>query len=202
MNQNVRRPALYHNAITTAGFFSENEASLLIDSVAMAGEGALMLEVGSFMGRSTLFALSAISDSQRWIVVDSFQSAAAYTGHSFWQLDSALAGHATILPATFVEAYPHLRERRFDCVFIDADHSFRGFATDVALALALLRPKGLLLCHDVTEVFPGVALVVEALIRAGVLQEEVRVESLVRFRAALRPSWLVEPEPFRDGELP
>lgn len=198
----VVRPSLYQKAMQTEGFFSEGEASLLIASIAAAGKSALMLEIGSYLGRSSLFALSALSEGQRWLIVDSFRTAAAYRDHSFWLLDAALERFATILPCTLQQAYPHLCSRRFDLVFVDGDHSFIGFATDIALSLALLNVGGMLLCHDVSETFPGVSLTVSELSAAGVIAEEERAESLVRFRVCARPTWLIDPEPYRDGSLP
>jgi predicted O-methyltransferase YrrM len=192
---------LYERALATDGFFAETEAQLLISSIAGSPDDALMLEIGSYKGRSTLFAMSALRHRQRWMVVDSFSERAAYSGHSFWTLDQTLGRSITVIPTTIVEAFAHLRGRQFDLVFVDGDHSLLGVAVDVALSIALLKSGGTLLCHDVSDVFPGVLRFVELLVGAGVLLPDGAVETLARFRVRSRPTWLIDPAPYRDKEL-
>lgn len=187
----------------TDGFFDRDEADFLMDSVASAPDGAAILEVGSYKGRSTLFLLAAMRTGQRLFSVDSFRTAASYAGHSY----SSLIDHVNdprhhLLPMTLLEARRHLRPITFDAVFIDGDHSFLGVSQDLALSLELSRAGTILLCHDVTELFPGVQAATQALVSMAVLKESGRVSSLVAYRVNGRPSWLTDPAVYRDIELP
>lgn len=194
--------ALYRKALDTTGFFSEEEAGLLMHTVARASPTASMLEIGSFHGRSTIFALAALGAEQRWVVVDNFRVAAAYHGHSLWALHHHLADpRVLILPMTLAEAYRHLKALRFEVIFIDGDHSFLGIAQDLALSIALAAPGARMLCHDLSECFPGVELAVDALQRAGILSEVDRVGTVGLFEVQARPAWLVDPAVFRGEEL-
>jgi predicted O-methyltransferase YrrM len=194
--------ALYRRAVKTNGFFSKKEAALLMRAVMKASDEAVMLEIGSYFGRSTLFALSALKKSQRWVIVDSFREAASYSGHSFWKLTESLSDERiTLLPMTIREAYPHLSGRGFDLAFIDGDHSFLGVSQDVSLSIALLNPDGRLLCHDVCDLFPGVMATVELLQSAQVIKLEEKVGTLTLFSVRTRPTWLVDPAVFRGEQL-
>jgi predicted O-methyltransferase YrrM len=63
-------PQLYSRACAVEGYFTESEASLLIRAIRTAGPSPVYLEIGSFRGRSTLFALSAMPaavDCSSWM---------------------------------------------------------------------------------------------------------------------------------------
>ena len=185
---------LYRRALETEGFFTEDEALLLMRTISKAPCEAWLLEIGSYKGRSTLFALSVLLATQRWVIVDKFVNAAKYAGHSFLLLLSSIAqSNVSILPMTLFDAWPHLEGRRFDVVFIDADHSLLGFSQDLAVAVALCQIGGTILCHDVNEIFPGVRLIAESVVKAGVLAERERAGSLVRYEIMDRPQWLWNP---------
>jgi hypothetical protein len=66
----------------------------------------------------------------------------------------------------------------------------------------LLRAGGALLVHDVASWFPGVVAAVGALVRAGVLAELQRVESLCAFDVLARPRWLTAPAVDQGEALP
>ena len=197
------RRVMLARAEQTDGFFGRDEADFLMDAVASAPDGAAILEIGSYKGRSTLFLLAAMRPGQSLYSVDSFRTAAAYAGHSY----SSLIAHVNdprhhLLPMTLAEARHHLQPIAFDVVFIDGDHSFLGVSQDLALSVELSRPGAMLLCHDVGELFPGVQAATQALVSMAVLKERGRVSSLVAYRVAGRPSWLTDPDVYRDAELP
>src|ERR1700691_3295238 len=188
------RRSMIARAEQTDGFFASDEADFLMDAVGSAPDDAAILEVGSYKGRSTLFLLAAMRTEQRLFSVDSFRTAASYAGHSY----SSLIGHVNdprhhVLPMTLSDARRHLKPLTFDVVFIDGDHSFLGASQDLALSLELSRAGTMLLCHDVTELFPGVQAATQALVSMAVLKESGQVSSLVAYRVTGRPSWLTDP---------
>lgn len=194
---------LLERAKQTDGFFELDEAEYLASLVTCVSPHGSLLEVGSYRGRSTLFLLAAMGPAQRLFSVDSFRTAASYAGHSY----PALLAHVGdprhhVLPMQLREAHPQLRPIAFGLALIDADHSFRGASEDLALAVDLCRVGSLLLCHDVCDLFPGVQAVTQALVAAGVLEEHGRAGTLVAFRVAERPAWLLDPGVYRDTALP
>jgi predicted O-methyltransferase YrrM len=195
-------PKLYERALNTEGFFEVEEATLLMKAVTMMPSEAIMLEIGSYYGRSTLFALSALSPDQRWVVVDSFRDAASYSGHSFWKLAQTLTDNRiSLLPMTLQNAFLHLPQQNFDLVFVDGDHSFLGVTQDLSLSIALLKPGGNLLCHDVCELFPGVEATINLLESLDVIKMVEKVGSLALFSVHSRPSWLIDPSVYRGEQI-
>lgn len=67
-----------------------------------------------------------------------------------------------IWPGYSQDVLPALTEQ-FDVVFIDGDHTAPGVERDVAMARKLLRPGGIMACHDYTEwcCCPGVSLALD-----------------------------------------
>jgi predicted O-methyltransferase YrrM len=195
-------PSLYEKALSTPGFFAESEADFLIENVLKLSPDGSMLEIGSFFGRSTLFALSALQPEQSMMVVDNFRVAAAYSGHSFQQLKTWVADpRVTILPLTLLEAAPHLQDTEPDIVFIDGDHSFYGVSQDLAISVSLSAIESLIMCHDVCDLFPGVMWATDMFVRAQILEHVETRRSLASFRVRSKPSWLMNPEVFRDTAL-
>jgi predicted O-methyltransferase YrrM len=195
-------PILYGRAVKTEGFFDLGEADLLMQTVIDAPDDAKMLEIGSYYGRSTLFALSVLGANQRWVVVDSFRDAASYSGHTFWKLAETLSDpRVSLLPMTLRDAYPHLAWQALDLVFVDGDHSFFGATQDLALSIALLKPEGKLLCHDVCDLFPGIEATVRILKSLDVIKTEARAGTLELFSVRTRPSWLIDPAVYRGEQV-
>ena len=54
----------------------------------------------------------------------------------------------------------------YDCIFIDADHTYEGVKTDYKNALKIINPSGIIIFHDVGNMGPGVGV--------GRLWEEIK----------------------------
>lgn len=195
--------ALYEQALATEGFFSSAEASLLIRVVNGAGAGCRYLEVGSYRGRSTLFGLSGLAADGELVAVDAFVEAAGYRGHTREEIRSRIGDdRLRLISGTLTTVWNALAHTPFDVALVDSDHSFVGACHDLALASVLLRPGGVLLVHDVSELFPGVTTAVGALNAANVLSEFDRAETLCAYRLTSRPAWLVDPRVDRGNDAP
>jgi len=195
--------ARYERALAAEGFFAPDEGELLMRVLQSAGPGCRALEVGSYRGRSALFALAALPADGRLIGVDAFIDAAGYAGHSAPDLARRVGDDRfTVIEGTLAQAWHAVAAAPCDVALVDADHSFAGASADLALAVALLRAGGTLLVHDVADWFPGVVAAVGALVRAGVLAELERVESLCAFEVVRRPRWLTVPAVDHGEELP
>lgn len=192
-------PGLYRRACATEGYFTLNEASLLIRAIQSSGPSPTYLEIGSFRGRSTMFALAAMPRLGRVISVDAF----VYAEHSPAELRATLSDpRVSILEGTTIDNWTALAACHPNVVLVDADHSFAGASLDLALVLALAPVGGLLATHDVSDRFPGVKAAVAALAGYGVLAHAERADNLVVWTVRSRPGWLIDPQSESDWELP
>jgi predicted O-methyltransferase YrrM len=110
--------------------------------------GRAVLEIGSAYGYSTV-ALALVADSV--VAVDPHTAHDSY-GHLHANL--GLYGvHAEVRRGASSDELPYLAvaKRRFGLVFVDGDHTAAGVAYDVEWAQKLLRPGGVLACHDYAE---------------------------------------------------
>lgn len=133
-------------------------------------QGRTVLEIGSAYGYS---AIRMAQMAYSVLAVD------PHTGHD--SLDAMRAnlarfdprGRVSVWQETSQRALPILRAAgaTFGLVFIDGDHSREAVEHDVARALELLAPNGVLCCHDYGEdSCPGVA---EALDGLGLVPTKV-----------------------------
>jgi predicted O-methyltransferase YrrM len=110
----------------------------------------VVLELGSYAGLSTLCMAQSAS---RVVACDTFDGRATYapglTFPEFWTNISryGFADKVTALVGTSCSALPFLAPI-FDMVFIDADHSYDAVLHDLQASVKLLKPGGILACHD------------------------------------------------------
>lgn len=122
-------------------------------------DGKDVLEVGSAYGYSTI-AMALVAN--KVTAVDPHRdlnslhalvanlAAAGVTDKVWWIAGTSRDVLPTLGPA-------------FDLIFIDGDHTFAEVAHDVAASLPLLRPGGILACHDLDEdTCPGVRQAIDA----------------------------------------
>lgn len=198
----VRDPKRWQTALATEGFFEPHEAALLIEHVARAPEDARILEVGSYKGRSALFGLSALGPFQRWTCVDSFRTAASYSGHSADDLRRCLDDpRVEVIDSTLAEAEAVLADALFSVALIDGDHSLAGVIADSTRAISRMPAGSILLFHDYNDLFPGVVRAIDLLRDAGVLRTVGQAGSLVALKIVGRPTWLLDPGVYRDADL-
>jgi predicted O-methyltransferase YrrM len=75
-----------------------------------------------------------------------------------------VADRVTVITEPSQTALPKLEAGTFDLVFIDGDHTEATVTHDVTWALKLLRPGGVLACHDLDEgSCPGVRAALDKL---------------------------------------
>jgi len=171
----------------------------LMRALQSAGPSPTYLEVGSFRGRSSLFALAAMPPGGRVVAVDAF----IYADHSPAELRSTLDDpRVRVYKGTVIGNWHALSAYRPDVVLVDADHSFAGTVLDLSLVLALTPVGRLVATHDVSERFPGVKAAVDALSRSGVLGHIESADDLVVWKVRRRPAWLLDPQPEIEWDLP
>lgn len=124
---------------------------------------AEVLEVGTAYGYSTV-ALALVAKRVTAVdphlthgsLGDVHENVRAYGVSDRVAVIQSYSQHA--LPALFYEG------RRFDLVWIDGDHTAEGVEHDVTWAMKLLKPGGVIACHDYDEVTcPGVRMALDKL---------------------------------------
>jgi SAM-dependent methyltransferase len=165
------------------GWLTEAEGRTLAE----LAEGRRVLEVGSYLGRSTICLARKAKSVD---CVDPFDGRATpELRHCRDEFADNLSRHGVggkVLAhvGTFADVAPHLGPADFDLIFIDADHSYEAVSRDIALALPLLRPGGLIAFHDYgNPADPGVAWAVDEFL-AGGARLLARVDSLALVRPA------------------
>jgi predicted O-methyltransferase YrrM len=131
---------------------TERETAVLAELAASAGEA---LEVGSAYGYSTIVMAKA---GARVTAVDPHAGELPGSlGIMQGNLQAYQANTVTVSVGTSQEVLPRLPLGWFGLVFVDGDHTEAAVAHDVGWALKLLRPGGVLACHDYDEgTCPGV----------------------------------------------
>lgn len=150
----------------------------------MARHAKLIVEVGSWKGRSTK--AIAYSTSGLVIAVDSWRGAknpldvtavearerGSETLYKVFQsnlLDEIKSGKVTTIWAESSVAAAHLEPilhgRKVDMIFIDGDHEYESVKTDIQTFLPYLKEGGLICGHDYAPgLFPGVVKAVGELV--------------------------------------
>ncbi len=142
-------------AVLINGWMSVKELAWLS---ARAKEHSNIVEIGSFLGRSTM----ALADSPGIVyAVDTFKGSEEHQGmlagvpsdYLFDQFNRNLAdqigtGKVKAVPLSSLEAAKHFSEQKFDMVFIDAAHEYESVKADIAAWLPLIADGGLLCGHD------------------------------------------------------
>lgn len=139
--------------------------------VERASDGAVFVEVGVWLGRSTCYLADAVKRSGKKIVhyaVDNFagsgcdgldQTAAEYarSGKDLfqrWQENVAACGFAmNVIPiiSDSADAARHFADGSVDFVFIDADHRREAVERDIRAWLPKMKPGGHIGGHDINR---------------------------------------------------
>lgn len=133
-------------------------------------------ELGVSTGRFTEHMLATFPEIQM-IAVDEWRSRDAldrvgFETYAEWNFErikrefaartAPFADRLTVLNCD-TEAAAALVDRRFDFVFIDAEHTYEGVRDDIRAWRDKIVPGGLLCGHDYSKKFPGVKLAVDEL---------------------------------------
>jgi len=140
-------------------------------SVAMPAPGGAILEIGTLHG-VTAARLAAAYPSVTVISVDVFQEINANCWLANRQPNQLLFV-GTVQDLATLEPL-----RRFDLIFVDADHHHKPCLDDLQTSLGLLAPSGRLFCHDY-GFREGVTLAVDEFCSLSSRRIVARVDTLV-----------------------
>lgn len=151
----------------TTGFLTEKEARFLALAAAVTPARGVVLEIGSFKGRSTVglasvarrFALGSV------VAVDPFTAPSrtdpdlAGQATSFDDFTATLRGAGLLEQVEVHRAYSHqlVREwsRPIRLLWIDGDHTYDGARLDVTGFAPHVAPFGIVAIHDALHHFDG-----------------------------------------------
>ena len=158
------------NALKIDGFMSQTELAWL---AAQASKRNLIVEIGSWMGRST----RALADNclGKVLAVDTWKGSDE-PGHVEFLKDKPedylvkkflenMAGvNAYAYQLTSLEAAEQFKDESFDMIFIDAGHEYEDVKADILAWGPLVAEGGVLCGHDYQDGAPGVKKAVDELL--------------------------------------
>ena len=174
------------------GWMTRPELAFLYSIGLSMPDRAVVVEVGSWKGRSTVAIAEGVAGKNpRLVSVDTFSGDAAIGDHdpeeilAEFRRNTAHVGFLETIVSTSVDAVASVPDGSLDWVFIDADHAYKAVRTDVISWAPKLKPGGLMSGHDYGR--GGVTLAVDCLFdNVGVWQSIWYTRSPVSFRPAAR----------------
>jgi len=164
------------------GWMKERELQWLCERAQEMPTGAHWAELGSWKGRSLIATGICLPESSTLYAVEHCDGNAGkeQTTHFEARFCGWIRGHLTLASSLIAQENPtvdvepilmktseaalHVPDRSLDCVFIDADHTYKGCKEDIQNWLPKLKHRGLLCGHDfghagvekaVKEMLPG-----------------------------------------------
>jgi predicted O-methyltransferase YrrM len=178
-------------ALQIEGLTKQSELELLYGLAASMPSEAIVVEVGSFRGRSTLAIAAGLDQVDRptLVAVDTFagdpeweEIAAVDRARQLFDANTAGIGFLQAIQDTSVRAAARIADSSVDWVFIDALHDYASVRDDIRAWAPKVKPGGLISGHDY-----GRAGVTDAVLAAF---SEVQIEHSVwmtRQRPTVRP---------------
>jgi predicted O-methyltransferase YrrM len=148
---------LLERALSVEGLTKHSELEVLHDVARTMPVEAVVVEIGSFRGRSTLAIAEGLDAVTRptLIAVDTFggdpgweNRADPREARAIFDRNTAGIEFLRVVQASSIEAAGDLADRSVDWVFIDALHDYRSVVGDIRAWAPKLKPGGLLSGHD------------------------------------------------------
>ena len=153
------------------GWMTDAELRFLYETARSMG-GGTVVEVGSFMGRSTCAILAGLAEGRggRLVVVDTFtgqggsrEAEVKANGGPEWVKGKLLANvKSRGLPMPFIyqgnskDVWDKFRKESIDWLFVDGDHTYDGLTEDLRCWVQNVKRDGLVSGHDYHETWPDV----------------------------------------------
>ena len=161
------------------GWFDIEEAREMFNIVSKLPTGSLIVELGSFCGKSSVIIAGTSFEKNKLIMVDDFSS----PGCSFEVLKNnvekvnKISANCHILKMRSDEAFGQIISS-IDLLFIDTVHTYEAVKHDIELWLPKIEHGGYILFHDYSSKYKGVANAVDEACYAKKLKMEKLVYSL------------------------
>lgn len=139
------------------GYIYEEEVLLLQQEAAKVPEGGVIVEVGSFKGKSTVALAGASKQSVMVYAVDTWDNRAMGTPEQPGDIFPEFLNNVKEFDGRIVPLRGESQEigktwkKYIDLLFIDADHSEPAVYADLVTWVPFISVGGTLLMHDYTE---------------------------------------------------
>lgn len=139
------------------GYTKESELELLSGLAAAMPSGAIVVEVGSFRGRSTVAIAEGLQHvhGARLVAVDTFAGDPGWTeiagvpeARRLFDRNTEGIGFLDVIQAESVRAAERIDDGSIDWVFIDALHDYGSVREDIRAWAPKVKPGGLISGHD------------------------------------------------------
>ncbi len=116
-------------------------------------EKSLAVEIGSYIGASSLLIAKGLTKNSKLVCIDTWQNDAMTEGNwdsyqVFLQNTKAVEDRIKTIRNISVEAGRNFIEQT-DFIFIDGDHSYEGVKKDVDIWFPKLKSGGIIVMHDI-----------------------------------------------------
>ena len=201
MNQRPDLTATLELVDDVDGWMSPGQGATLYDAAARCRDGGLIVEIGSFRGRSTIVLATAADPSVRVVAIDphagndrgpreidGFEAAAA-DDHEAFMSSLAAAGVAERVEhiREFSDAALEAVEGAIDVLYIDGAHRFAPALADIRSWGARVTDGGTMLIHDSFSSIGVTMAIVRSLFFGKRFRYVGRSRSMTIYRADLRP---------------
>ena len=148
---------MVERARSIEGYTKESELELLLRLAESMPAGAVVVEVGSFRGRSTVAIAEGLRSvaGARLIAVDTFAGDPGWTeiadvseARRLFDRNTSEIDFLDVIQAESVRAAAQVADGSIDWVFIDALHDYRSVRADIRAWAPKVRPGGLISGHD------------------------------------------------------
>jgi predicted O-methyltransferase YrrM len=166
------------SAFKIDGYLHEPECELLANEAGKVNNG-IIVELGSFLGKSTAILASNIKENTKVYAIDLWKDENIYQGFvkniNKWnnlieikRIDS----HGKEIPNIY----------DIDLLFIDADHSYESCFSDLNIWYDRVKDGGIILIHDYTEPGCGVGKAVSNFFRLRQVKNKMIISSILRIK--------------------
>jgi predicted O-methyltransferase YrrM len=158
------------------GWFDPVKALALQQIVQQLPDGASLVELGSFMRRSSIAIAAVMPTESRLWCVDHFQGSAEYQGMNLGDLfDSfqknveafGVRSRIEVLRMSTLQAVDQFQPESVDFLLVDASLDYESVKDDLAHWYPKLKRGGFLVCDDYHANWPGVMQAVDELSQPG-----------------------------------
>lgn len=184
------------------GWMSPGQGATLYDAASRCPAGGLIVEIGSFRGRSTIVLATAADPSVRIVAIDphagndrgpqeidGFEDAAA-DDHAAFTTNLARAGVAGRVEhvRAFSDAALHLVEGDLDVLYVDGAHRYGPALADIRAWGDRVRDGGTMLIHDSFSSIGVTLAILRSLVVGRRFRYVGRARSMTIYRADLPSS--------------
>ena len=181
------------------GWMSDDQGRRLFDAVHRCAPGALVVEIGSYQGRSTIVLASAAAPGVEVVAIDphagSDRGPREIDGFAAEAAGDRAAFHANLAAAGVADRVRHVAafsdhahdsvDRPIDVLYIDGAHRYGPARADVGDWGARVADGGTLLIHDAFSSLGVTGAIARELVVGDRFRYVGRSRSLVEYRADL-----------------